>query len=757
MPFFPHCTTPARQLGALALTGLMAGAWLAGCADAPSGARRPLLDGDHAPDVLTERRELAFPPSLSGNRFLTGWFPWRDDARQLSLVPLQASRIEIVNLASEPRTLVLDLHDPPQPGKRVRVRAAGREIGTFALADPLEIPLPADLPVGRVAIDFDFDSGTPGVLAAGLRPVLPAGGVRVQGENLGQRGDSLVELVYRLSGDETLVGTFIPPSSPGPDQSFELSLERADGSRIRKFTWSPSFWNRIRGRRDFSLYLRRAEGFVRLRLRARGNGPAGEWRGLALIGGPEKAVRRVSPSGMAEAAPAPAPDSAPDPLSPSDPPRLVIVYVMDALRADTVGALGGPAGVSPNYDRLAREGLLFKRHRSVAPNTIPSTKSFFTGRTFLSRGGWSLLPEDGETLAELFRKAGYHTGLFSGNVYVSHAYGTDRGFEHVATDVLIDGYTGKERPPFNDNAARAHAAASAWLRSLPPGAKAFLYFHTIHPHNPYDPPEPFRSRFTQGIPSAVDGSTETLTDIKQARRPVPVADQQRLRGLYTASFSYNDAELGDFLADVAGWARPAETLVALTSDHGEELFDHGGVLHGFTLYEEMVRIPLVLWAPGRLRPGAVEAPTDSLDLHATLIEMAGLQPAAPSGGRSLLAIARGEGGDYLHLAAASSLKGGMYSAQSDRWKVIWAPRTGTGWGLGSALGRSCDAEYLFDLRQDPGEKSNRAGLGDIEAAWLRSRLLAWIEKNRQSEEAEGGAEPVDPETLDRLRALGYVN
>jgi arylsulfatase A-like enzyme len=753
MPSLPYCTNPIRRFGALALTGLLAAACLSGCMDAPAGERRPLLDGEQVPDVLTERRELAFPPALSGNRFLTGWFPWRDEARQLSLVPQGAARIEIVHLAAEPRTLVLDLHDAPQPGKRVRVRTAGREIGMFPLADPLEIPLPADLPVGRVPIDLLFDRGSPGVVAAGLRPVLAAGGARVQGENLGQRGNSLVEMVFRLNGDETLVGSFLPPSAPEPDQSFELSLERPDGSRIRKFTWTPTFWNRLRGERHFALDLRRTEGFVKLRLRARGHGPAGEWRGLAFVG--REGTPRHASGGVAEADPAPAAT-----VSPSEPPRLVIVYVMDALRADTVGALGGPAGVSPTYDRLAREGLLFRQHRSVAPNTIPSTKSFFTGRTFVSRGGWSLLPEDGETLAELFKKAGYHTGLFSGNVYVSSAYGTDRGFEHVASEILIDDYTGREKPPFNDNAARAHAAASAWLRTLPPGSKAFLYFHTIHPHNPYDPPEPFRSRFTQGIPSNIDGSTETLIDLKQARLPVPEADQKRLRGLYTGSFSYNDAELADFLADVAGWARPEETLVALTADHGEELFDHGGVLHGFTLYEEMMRIPLVLWAPGRLRPGAVETATDSLDLHATLIEMAGLQPATPSGGRSLLAIAGGareQAGDYLHFAAASSLKGGIYSAQSDRWKVIWAPRTGISWGVGSALGRSADPEYLFDLQQDPGEKTNRAGLGDIEAAWLRSRLLAWIEKNRQPEDEAKAAAPVDPETLNRLRALGYAN
>jgi arylsulfatase A-like enzyme len=289
---------------------------------------------------------------------------------------------------------------------------------------------------------------------------------------------------------------------------------------------------------------------------------------------------------------------------------------------------------------------------------------------------------------------------------------------------------------------------------MPPGSKAFLYLHTIHPHNPYEPPEPLRSRFTAGIDSTVDGSTETLLAIKQKRREMSPADRERLAGLYTGAFAYNDAEMGSFLADLAAWAPPAETLVALTSDHGEEILDHGGVLHGYTLYEEMLRIPLILWAPGRLRPAAVETPTSTLDLRATLLDLAGLGPAQGTEGNSLLRPGR-EDREDLRLAAASNIKGGIYAASSGRLKLIWAPRTGFGWGLGEGVGRSHDPEYLFDLVKDPGETVNLAGTDSLEAAWLHSRLLAWAQRTQGGEETEQA--PVDSETRDKLRALGYVN
>ncbi|HSG38863.1 MAG TPA: sulfatase [Thermoanaerobaculia bacterium] len=717
---------------------------LTGCGGEGSGSVRPLLDGEHEPDVLIEEREISRPPDLEGNRFLTGWWPSRKGG-QVALTPQPPhARLQVVHLGNGPRTLVLDLPAPPAAPGTVRVRAAGRDLGSFPVADPTEILLPGDLPEGRVNVDLVFEPQVD-VLAGAVRPFLPAGRVESRGGDLLQTGESLVYFARRVSRDAELVGAFVPPEDARPGQRFELTVQREDGTPVRRFSWTPSFWNRFFSTKRIELPLRDTEGWIRIRLRARGEGPAGRWTEL----------------GIREAAPSrPAPESGETAPASFPKPRLVVVYVMDALRADSVGHLGGIPGASPTLDRLAREGITFRGHRSVAPNTMPSTKALFTGRAFVSRGGWKLAPEDGPTLAELFRAAGYRTGLFSGNVHVSPAFGADRGFEHAAEEILIDDYSASERPPFNDNAARAHDAALRWLASVPRGERAFLYIHTIHPHNPYDPPDPYRSRYTAGIPSEMDGDTATLMEVKHRRRTATTADRQRLRGLYTGGFSYNDGELAGFLERLSAWAPPGETLVAVTSDHGEELFEHGGILHGFTLYEEQLRIPLVLWAPGRLRPGAVKERTDTLDLHATLIELAGLkgkdgQPA-PSQGRPLLRVAQGEAGDYVHLAAASSLKGGIYSALHGRWKLIWAPRTGAQWGQGEALGRSRDPEYLFDLEKDPREQTNLAGAGDLEVAWLRERLLAWVKKNRD-EGKDPEEQALDAKTRERLKALGYVN
>jgi arylsulfatase A-like enzyme len=706
-----------------------------------TGPARFLFDGREALDVLTERQDVALPPALGGNRFLSGWWPWKDPQGRVVLTPnAPEARLEIVSLGGGvARTLVLHMLGTGVGSGSVRVRAGGQAAGSFPLRELIEVPLPADLPLGRVPVDLSFDAGEHNVVAAALRPVLPEGEVRLHGRDLVQSGDSLVDLVRPAIPGARLVGTFVPPSTPQPGQRFEIILEREDRTPIRHFLWTPSLWNRWRGSREVDLPLGDAEGLaksrlVRVRLLARGAGPAGRWEGLELTGG-------------ADPVPAPVPIAP----SPAPPPRLVILYVMDALRADAVGHLGGPADISPVIDRLAREGTAFLAHRSVAPNTLPSTKALFTGRAFVSRGGWKLDPGDGQTLAELFRGAGYHTGLFSGNVYVSPAYQTDRGFEHTAPEVLIEGYAAAERPPHNDNAARANAAALAWLRSLPPGSKAFLYLHVIHPHNPYDPPEPQRSRWTAGSPSRIEGDTETLTAIQHGRRATTPDDRRRLRGLYDGSFAYADDELGRFLAAASSWAPPGETLVAVTADHGEEHFDHGGVLHGFTVYEEMLRIPAVFWSPGRVPARQVKERTSTLDLHAALRALCGLPAAPPTP-----VAARREGADDVHLAAASSVKGGIYTAVGGRWKVVWAPRAGLGWGQGEGIGRGHDPEALFDLEADPKETVNRAGHGDLAAAWVRARLLAWIESQRDEGDEPADA-PVDPETLNRLRALGYVN
>ena len=198
----------------------------------------------------------------------------------------------------------------------------------------------------------------------------------------------------------------------------------------------------------------------------------------------------------------------------------------------------------------------------------------------------------------------------------------------------------------------------------------------------------------------------------------------------------------------------------VTSDHGDELFEHGGVLHGYTLYEEMLKIPLIFWWPTRLEPARVETATDNLDLHETLRALVGAPLSGLGAGRSLWPLLRRPAARHKEVifAAASSLKGGIFMARSARHKLIWAPRTGAGWGLGEGRGRSRDPEYFFDLEADPGETVNLAGGASLEAAWLRSRLLAWIERAKAIEAgAEAEEVTLDETTREQLKALGYLD
>ena len=576
------------------------------------------------------------------------------------------------------------------------------------------------------------------VREARLLPSAASGEVRQEGAEWVQSGFSRVDFLRRITPGESLAGRFAPPSGGKAGQKFEIYAEYEDGSGSTLFEWSPSLWDRVRRSHRFREPLD-GEGLVRISLLASGQGPPGRWSDLALEGAEKR------PTG-------------PPPVPAFEPPDVVVLYVMDALRGDAISHLGGLAGTTPVVDRLAREGVSFRAHRSNAPNTLPSTKALLTGEAWVDRGGWKL-PEDGATsLAELWRRAGYRTGLFSGNPYVGPAYGVDRGFEHV-TEASFD----ETEATYNDNAERLHKAAREWLATLGPEAGVFLYVHAVHPHTPYDPPEPWRSDLTQGIASDIDGSSETLLSISQRRRQIDAEDRRRLERLYAAGLAYNDAELGRFLDDLEHLFRGRRIFVAVTSDHGEELFDHGGVLHGYTLYDEMIRIPLVVWSPGLVVPGEFSEATSTLDLHATLAALAaraaGLDPGTAEEGRSLLPLLLGERRDRepdVHLAAAASVKGGIYSVQNERWKLVWAPRSGLNWGLGAGPGRTRSAEYLFDLVNDPSESENRAGEGGLEAAWLRARLRAWIEAKQHVQDGE--AEPqLDEKTRRRLEALGYVD
>jgi hypothetical protein len=266
----------------------------------PLLAARPAsgVPGTSAPiEVLVERALFAPPPSTAANRFDTGWQVHRLSGHD-ELLPVSGSaRLLAVNLGEEePRTLTLAFAREGLPeGGRLSVRTGDRELAQATLragALLVRVRLPEDLPVGQVPLDLVFGPapqkvlpGVPALLGASLAPALRAGGAWVDGADVVMGGNCLVYLRCQLAGQEALVGTFVPPAAPRPGQRFELSVERPDGTPIRRFGWRPSFWNRLRGARTFELPLRGARGPVRVRLISRagdaGGGP-GRWRALGL-------------------------------------------------------------------------------------------------------------------------------------------------------------------------------------------------------------------------------------------------------------------------------------------------------------------------------------------------------------------------------------------------------------------------------------------------------------------------------------------
>lgn len=737
-----------------------------GTAVACSGGRvdsegvRPLFDGAHQPDILLEAPEIGFAPSTSGNRLLTGWWPWRrKPGAPLQLLPTAGSgSLEITQLADRPRRLSLDLSvDPSGLGRQVGVRVAGHSLtAPLPLAEHLEIELPAGLPLGRVPVELYLGERQDVALRevtmdSSLRP----GKATFEEDDLLQSGASLVDVVRPVGPGSRLRGRFVPPREAGSDQRFRLVVERQAGSRTA-FEWRPRGWWPFGGARDLDVALGAEQDgeLVRIRLLALGDGPPARWQDLRL----------VDPASLNAATQRPVATPA---VPPPPAPRIVLLYVMDALRADRIGHLGGPEGVSPTVDRLAAEGATFTNYLTVAPNTVPSVKTMLTGVRFLRDGGGKL-PPGPVMLPERFAAAGYATALITGNGNISAWNGLTRGFDYAPrwTHIATERQPGEPRPSYNDNAARCHLATLQWLDQVTP-ERAFLHIQTIHPHNPYDPPEPFRSRYTAGIDSTIDGGTETLLHLEHLRMTATEADEQRLQGLYTASVAYNDSELGKLLAALLERYPPEEVLVVLTSDHGDELFDHGGLLHGYTLYEEQLHAPLVFWWPGHITPRSVGRAVDTLDLHQTLATLVADPASVGTGGTALWddllsefppAVSSPElDRREVRFAAASSLEGGIFMARSERYKLVWAPRQGEEWGMGQGLGRGRDVELVFDLAEDPGERSNLAGTDILEVAWLRERLLRWIVLGELAEPQEGPEEPtLDEETLRNLRALGYI-
>lgn len=418
----------------------------------------------------------------------------------------------------------------------------------------------------------------------------------------------------------------------------------------------------------------------------------------------------------------------------------MIVYLVDTLRADHLGCYGYKKPVSPRIDAFAQEATLFRHAVAQSPWTRPSVATILTGllpRTHgVHRKKHALAPE-AVTLAEALQGRGYRTAGFITNGNVARSFGFGQGFD---TYELL----GRRRSAATD----VHARAAEWLEKEWKGdAPFFLYLHTVEPHAPYAPPEPFRQRFASGVRNEALTRMRFLRQLEEGTVPASPGLRRDLLALYDAEIAANDAAFGNLIDLLRQRGLWQDTIVVFVSDHGEEFFDHGGWEHGKTLHTEMLDIPLIVRVPGAGNGRTVERQAQHADVMPTVLDALGIPIPAAVEGRSLLpwmaGSASGDGGEED--AAFSWL---------DEYGVQAASVTTPGWRLIDQRSPGFKRS-LYDRRADPQEQSDRAVDRPVRSGYLATRIKAEEQPRKGMLKAREGV--MDPELRRQLRALGYVH
>jgi arylsulfatase A-like enzyme len=355
------------------------------------------------------------------------------------------------------------------------------------------------------------------------------------------------------------------------------------------------------------------------------------------------------------------------------------------------------------------------------------------------------------TLAEILKNAGYATGAFTGRGHVHRSRGFGQGF-----DVYVHDAEYRRRRRYEHS--RQLERALQWMDEHR-DRKFFLFFHTYAVHDPYVPPADVAELFDDGgysgpVRDVVSALRSGAGEWEDAHRlfwdAVDIDDPHAVRfveRLYDGAIRHMDGAVMTPLLDrVDALGLRDRTLVVFTSDHGEAFGEHGRFLHG-DLYEETLRVPLILRFPGRLDGGQrVSARVQVIDIMPTILDLVGVPTRTVMQGRSLVPVMRG---DTERAMAASE-----FSAPADG-RVFESLRSDN---LSYIVDRS--VEYLFDLDADPGEHRNLLAERRAEAEAMRSALTSWRQDCRRLGAELGprgvGAAP-SADTLRQLRALGYVN
>jgi choline-sulfatase len=406
------------------------------------------------------------------------------------------------------------------------------------------------------------------------------------------------------------------------------------------------------------------------------------------------------------------------PAGSAKPPQVapsVLLISVDTLRADHLSCYGYRRLKTPNIDGIASEGTLFSAVDSQIPLTLPSHISLFTS-TYPFYGGiednGEKLPAHAVTLATLLKSRGYKTAAFAGGFVLDSRFGLNQGFD--VYDSPFDLHKEKTTDAGDIKRLGEDVVRSAieWLTANS-GRPFFMFVHLYDLHTPYN---------------------------------LPPADRARLGGGYDGELQYVDEQVGRLWEFLSQQGLLRETLVVLTSDHGEGLGEHGEGTHGYFVYQSTLWVPLIFhWPAGPVRfPPRVEAAAGLIDVAPTILQFLSIPQPAQFQGRSLLDLLKGKADPARRAVYSESLYGyrhfgtsALWSLRLGRYKYIEAPR-----------------REFYDLAEDPNETNNLYTQKRSLALAAREQLLALRARFHQEHVSEGAA--LDPEVVARLSSLGYV-
>jgi arylsulfatase A-like enzyme len=424
----------------------------------------------------------------------------------------------------------------------------------------------------------------------------------------------------------------------------------------------------------------------------------------------------------------------------------IILILIDTLRADHLGCYGYKRNTSPNIDKIAREGVTFTDFYTVCPWTNPTIASLFTGRypqaifppAKPKQVMNQVLPEEIDTLAEVLKEEGYRTIALVDHPLINESLNFQQGFDEFVT--LFDN---KDLNYLGSKPSDVLINLSEQL-DMCKDNDFFMYLHLYYPHRPYVPPQPFGGMFGKGFN-------------KLSRK-----EKEGVINMYDGEIRYTDELIGNIFDNLKERKLLNNTYVIITADHGEGFWEHGLADHGNFLFNELLKVPLIIYSPGgrTTQPKTIDGCVSNIDLFPTIMDFAEIEDFPKTDGNSLFRYFNKENTTrYDEMVFSENQRSGHHvnpmSCQNEQYKLIFNGRYAFPATANHIL--LLDLIQLYDIKRDPLERYNIAMIKIFTSIKMSLRLLEHQMLNdKRRKGLKQKNKDLDKDTIERLKSVGYL-